>query len=94
MFPSNVFDDVCPDYEYQNFDGLDVFVFKFENGYGACVSKPEGLYRSKINIWQLTPTMLDCDRWVIDITNPAVHGVLVDLVEVDIPAILNKLKTL
>ena len=94
MFPSNIFEDICPDYEHQTFDNLDVFVFKFKNGYGACVSKPAGHYNQKINVWELTPTKLEDDRWVVDFNNQVVQGVLVDLIEFDIPSILNKIASL
>lgn len=94
MFPSNIFNDVCPDYEHQTFDNLDVFVFKFKNGYGACVSKPAGHYNQKINVWELTPTKLEDDRWVVDFDNQIVQGVLVDLIEFDILSILNKITSL
>lgn len=94
MFPSNIFNDVCPDYEYQTFDNLDVFVFKFKSGYGACVSKPAGHYNQKINVWELTPTKLEGDRWVVDFNNQVVQVVLIGLTEVEISLILNKIASL
>ena len=86
MFPSNIFDDVSSNYQYLNEDGLDVFVFKFPNGRGAIVSKPEGNYKRKINVWILVEIRYHELCWDLE-------NFYDELAEIDIVNILSKIKT-
>lgn len=86
QFPSDIFDHAgTKDYQTYSCNGiLDEFVFRFPNGKGAIVSKPAGLYKSKINIWDLKPIKNVGNAWINDPDLPTLEN----LVEVDIPKIL------
>lgn len=90
QFSPDAFKDVG-DCEYFLEDDQDVFVFKFPNGHGARVSKPAGLYQNKINIWTLRPIVkTGAAFWSVD----PIRHIKKDLIEFDIPVLLNNLKSL
>lgn len=88
----HAFDDVVES-EHFWFSDTDVLVFKFNNGYGAHVSKPAGFYKNKINIWELTPIIrMEEDFWHVDLNNPVVDGIQSELVEFEVFLFLNRLR--
>lgn len=91
QFPIDAFKDVDSNFDYFLINDRDVFVFKFANGRGARVSKPAGLYEKKINVWELMQIVESSPHfWSVDPSIP----ILKDLIEVDIPPLLNALKSL
>lgn len=87
-WPKDIWLDVDTNYQYQVINDRDVYIFKWPNGLGAVVSKPQGHYQNKINIWELTPVILINNQWTVDITKPSIPN----LVEVDIPLLLIQLR--
>lgn len=93
QFPSNIFEDITSDYDYQEKDSRDVFVFKFPNGREVQASKPAGLYRGKINVWSVFVTGVDSDeRRELVADSFLLDNGLDDLVEVDVVGILRQIQ--
>lgn len=92
QFPSNIFEDITSDYNYQEKDGRDVFVFKFPNGREVQASKPAGLYQGKINVWSVFIKGVDDERRQLAVDSNLLGGDLDNLVEVDIARILRQVQ--